>query len=57
VKPAGMRDWRATVLFDWLVIFLLALIPVSLVEITKIVRGRSWVERRDLNHESRRSAS
>ncbi len=43
--------------FDWLVIFLLALIPVSLVEITKIVRGRSWVERRDLNHESRRSAS
>ena len=27
--------------FDWLVIFLLALIPVSIVEITKIVRHRS----------------
>jgi Ca2+-transporting ATPase len=26
--------------FDWLVIFLLALIPVSLVEITKMFRGR-----------------
>ena len=27
--------------FDWLVIFLLALVPVSIVEITKIVRGRN----------------
>ncbi len=26
--------------FDWLVIFLLTLIPVSLVEIVKMIRGR-----------------
>ncbi|MGE5213060.1 MAG: cation-translocating P-type ATPase [Nitrospirota bacterium] len=28
--------------FDWLAIFLLALIPVSLVEIAKIIRARGW---------------
>ena len=31
--------------FDWLVIFLLALIPVSVVEITKIIRGQMWPRR------------
>lgn len=28
--------------FDWLAIFLLALVPVSLVEIIKIIRARGW---------------